>query len=101
MDGLSVMFLRMSEGVYQFGSKLVYISTDQYGNLKVKVAGAYMDIEDFIAEYSDIEASKYKKKTNLKDRLKRKFRQAKRGASRPRSNYGVSPGGRSNSSLFR
>lgn len=98
MDGLSVMFLRMSEGVYQFGTKLCYISTDLSGSLKVKVGGSFMDIEDFLAQYSGIEAAKYQKKSGLTDRLKRKFMRMR--SKRSGSNYGMSPA-RSNSSMMR
>ena len=70
-------------------------------NIKVKVGGTYVDIEDFISQYSGIEASKFKKKSGLKDRLKRKFaRQRAQQKQQVNLGIGVSPA-RSNSSLVR
>ena len=68
-------------------------------NLQVKVGGAILNIEEFILQYSAVEAGKFKRKKGLKDRLKRKF--ARQRNSTSRSRVGVSPGARSNSSLLR
>ena len=47
-DRMKIMFLRESEGVYQFGSKRVYIKIEQGNQLYVRVGGGYMMIKDFI-----------------------------------------------------
>ena len=43
------MFLRESEGVYQFGQKRVYIKIGHGDEILVRVGGGFMHIEDFIA----------------------------------------------------
>lgn len=46
------MFLRESEGVYQFGQKRVYIKIERGNNLMVRVGGGYIAIDDFIDQYT-------------------------------------------------
>ena len=43
------MFLRESEGVYQFGQKRVYIKIEHGDQIHVRVGGGFMHIDDFIA----------------------------------------------------
>lgn len=45
---MKIMFLRESEGVYQFGQKRVYIKIEKGQNLLVRVGGGFMHIHDFI-----------------------------------------------------
>mmetsp|Transcript_10071 Transcript_10071/g.16984 ORF Transcript_10071/g.16984 Transcript_10071/m.16984 type:complete len:152 (-) Transcript_10071:35-490(-) len=95
-DGMTVVFVRMSEGVYKFGTKIVYLSCDFMNNLQVRVSGKVMDIEDFVNQFQMIEGEKMQKKPNLKSRLQLKLRQRSNSNN---SRYGLSP--RSNSSMLR
>jgi len=47
-DPMNIMFLRESEGVYQYGSKRVYIKVGKERQVLVRVGGGFMNIEDFI-----------------------------------------------------
>ena len=71
---MKIMFLRESEGVYQFGQKRVYIKIEKGKKLMVRVGGGYMNIDDFINMYSPSEEDRiqrkdvlgnFKRKTNL------------------------------------
>lgn len=44
---LKVMFLRESEGVYQFGSKKVNVKVDK-DKINIRVGGGYLSIDEFI-----------------------------------------------------
>ena len=45
---MQILFLRESEGVYQFGSRRVYIKIEAGKEIKVRVGGGFMNIDDFI-----------------------------------------------------
>lgn len=45
---MNIMFLRESEGVYQFGSKRIYVKVTQGEKIMVRVGGGFMGIEEFI-----------------------------------------------------
>jgi hypothetical protein len=47
-ERMNILFLRESEGVYQFGQRRVYIKIEKGNNLLVRVGGGYMHIGDFI-----------------------------------------------------
>ena len=59
------MFIRESEGVYQFGQKRVYIKVEKGGQILVRVGGGFMHIEEFIAQYTDNEVEKVERKDVL------------------------------------
>lgn len=42
---LKIMFLRESEGVYQFGQKRVYIKVESGNKIMVRVGGGYIAID--------------------------------------------------------
>ena len=46
------MFLRHSEGVYQFGQKKIFIKVDKGSQIQVRVGGGFMHIDDFIDQYT-------------------------------------------------
>jgi len=46
------MFLRESEGVYQFGQRRVYIKVEKGDKILVRVGGGFMNIQDFITQYT-------------------------------------------------
>ena len=49
---MGIMFLRDSEGVYQFGSKRVYVKVEKGEKILVRVGGGYMRIQEFIDKYT-------------------------------------------------
>lgn len=59
------MFLRESEGVYQFGQKRVYIKVEQGGQILVRVGGGFMHIEEFIEQYTPSEVDKIQRRDVL------------------------------------
>ena len=61
-DHMKIMFLRESEGVYQFGQKRVYVKVEKGGQVLVRVGGGYMHIEEFIDTYSNNEVEKIHRK---------------------------------------
>ena len=44
---LKIMFMRESEGVYQFGSRRVSVKVDR-GKISIKVGGGYLSIDEFL-----------------------------------------------------
>ena len=54
---MCLLFEWKNEGIYNFGSKKTSIKFE-YGDLKVRVGGGYISIEDFIAQYLPIELEK-------------------------------------------
>jgi hypothetical protein len=59
---MSIMFLRESEGVYQFGQKRIYIKIEKGEKILVRVGGGYMGIEEFIRTYTQEETEKIARK---------------------------------------
>jgi hypothetical protein len=47
-DKLQILFLRESEGVYQFGQKRVYVKIEKGDQIFCRVGGGFMHIEEFI-----------------------------------------------------
>ena len=62
---LRVMFLRESEGVYQFGSKRIAIKVDK-DKINVRVGGGYLSIEEFLDQYTPIEVEKLERRDPVK-----------------------------------
>ena len=44
---LKIMFMRTSEGVYEFGSKRVNVRIEK-GRILIRVGGGYMSIDEFL-----------------------------------------------------
>jgi hypothetical protein len=59
------MFLRESEGVYQFGQKRVYVKVEKGDAILVRVGGGYMHIDEFIRQYTTQEVEKVERKDAL------------------------------------
>ena len=59
---MRIMFLRESEGVYQFGQKRVYIKVEKGEKILVRVGGGYLSIEEFIKTYTHEEIEKISRK---------------------------------------
>lgn len=44
---LKIMFLRESEGVYEFGSRRIYVRVD-HDRINIRVGGGYLSIDEFL-----------------------------------------------------
>eukprot|EP00347_Sterkiella_histriomuscorum_P004714 403359390 len=62
---LKIMFLRESEGVYQFGSKRVAVRVDK-DKINIRVGGGYLSIDEFLDQYTPAELEKMERKDPLK-----------------------------------
>ena len=62
---LKIMFLRESEGVYQFGSKRVYVRIDK-DRINVRVGGGFLSIDEFIDQYTPAELDKLERNSPMK-----------------------------------
>lgn len=62
---LRIMFLRESDGVYRFGTKRVAIKCEN-NQIKIRVGGGYLSIEEFIDQYTPIEFEKLSRADSLK-----------------------------------
>ena len=62
---LKIMFMRESEGVYEFGSRKVAVKVE--GNkIQVRVGGGYLSIDEFLDQYTPAELEKLKRNDPLK-----------------------------------
>lgn len=61
---MKILFLRESEGVYQFGQRKVFIKIEKGNTIKVRVGGGYMEIGEFIKQYTPQEVERINRKTN-------------------------------------
>ena len=59
------MFMRESEGVYVFGSKKIAVKVE-YNNIKIRVGGGYLSIEEFLDQYTAVELEKLERKDPVK-----------------------------------
>ena len=64
-EKMNIMFLRESEGVYQFGQKRVYVKVEKGDTILVRVGGGYMHIDEFIRQYTPQEVEKIERKDVL------------------------------------
>eukprot|EP00347_Sterkiella_histriomuscorum_P019812 403340205 len=62
---LKIMFMRESEGVYQFGSKRVFVRVDK-DKINIRVGGGYLSIDEFLDQYTPQELEKMERKDPLK-----------------------------------
>lgn len=60
-----IQFVREHTGVYQFGTKRVFIKIEQNDTILVRVGGGYMKLPAFIDHYTNIELEKLGRKTSL------------------------------------
>ena len=63
---MNIMFLRESEGVYQFGQKRVFIKIEAGNKLLVRVGGGFIGIDEFISGYTHEETEKVFRKDVFK-----------------------------------
>jgi hypothetical protein len=62
---LKIMFMRESEGVYQFGSKRVGVKVDK-DKINIRVGGGYLSIDEFLDQYTPAELEKIERKDPMK-----------------------------------
>lgn len=62
---LKIMFLRESEGVYQFGSKRCAVKLEK-GYIKIRVGGGFLSIDEFLDQYTPGEMAIVERKDPLK-----------------------------------
>lgn len=57
---LKLMFLRLKEGVYEFGTRRVSVKVER-SNILVKVGGGWLMIDEFLEQYIPVELERYEK----------------------------------------
>ena len=57
--------MRESEGVYQFGTKRVYVKVDK-DKIHIRVGGGYLSIDEFLDQYTPVELEKLERNNPLK-----------------------------------
>ena len=62
---LKVMFLRESEGVYEFGTKRVLIRVEK-NKIQIKTGGGYLSMDEFLDQHTPIELEKIERRDPLK-----------------------------------
>lgn len=58
---LPILFLREQEGIYLFGQRRVYLKIGDGNKINVRVGTDFIDIDDFIAQYTTSEVKKSKR----------------------------------------
>ena len=51
------MFMRESEGVYQFGTKRIMVKVEK-DNIKIRVGGGFLSLDEFLDQYTPVELEK-------------------------------------------
>jgi chromosome segregation ATPase len=64
-EKMRILFLRESEGVYQFGQRRVYIKIEKGDQILVRVGGGFMHISEFIDAYTPSEVDKIERKDTM------------------------------------
>ena len=62
---LKIMFMRESEGVYEFGSRRVAVKVEK-DKINVRVGGGYLSIDEFLDQYTPAELEKLERKDPMK-----------------------------------
>lgn len=57
--------MRESEGIYQFGTKRVYVRVDS-DKINIRVGGGFLSIDEFLDQYTPAELEKLERKDPLK-----------------------------------
>ena len=77
--------MRESEGVYTFGSKKVTLRVDA-NKINVRVGGGYLNIDEFLDQYTAVELEKLEKNDPLK-RFSQTISSPKASTSRNSTNH--------------
>ena len=62
---LKIMFMREQEGVYQFGTKKVYVRVDK-DKINIRVGGGFLSIDEFLDQYTPAELEKLERRDPVK-----------------------------------
>ena len=62
---LKIMFVRESQGIYEFGTKRIEIRVAQ-NKIMIRVGGGYISIDEFLDQYTPTELEKQERKDPLK-----------------------------------
>ena len=62
---LKIMFMRETEGVYQFGTKRVYVRCVR-DKIEIKVGGGYLSLDEFLDQYTPAELEKLERKDPMR-----------------------------------
>ena len=62
---LKIMFMRESEGVYEFGTRKVMVKVDR-GKISVKVGGGFLSVDEFLDQYTPVELERLERTDPLK-----------------------------------
>jgi len=62
---LKILFMRESEGVYQFGTKKVSVRVDME-RINIRVGGGYLSIDEFLDQYTPVELQKLERKDPMR-----------------------------------
>merc|ERR1712166_1484787 len=62
---LKIMFMRESDGIYQFGTKRISVKVEK-DKINIRVGGGYLSIDEFLDQYTPVELEKLERKDPLK-----------------------------------
>ena len=62
---LKIMFMRESEGVYQFGTKRVMVKCVKE-KIEIRVGGGFLSIDEFLDQYTPVELEKLERKDPMR-----------------------------------
>lgn len=62
---LKLLFIREADGVYQFGSKRIYVKLEA-GRVLIRVGGGFLGLDEFIDQYGPLEMEKLARTDPLK-----------------------------------
>lgn len=62
---LKIMFMRESEGVYEFGSRKILVKVEK-NKIQIKVGGGFLSIDEFLDQYTPAELEKIERRDPLK-----------------------------------
>ena len=62
---LKIMFMRESEGVYQFGTKRVGVKIAK-DTIEIRVGGGFLSIDEFLDQYTPVELEKLERKDPIR-----------------------------------
>lgn len=62
---LKIMFMRESEGVYQFGTKRVMVKCVK-DKIEIRVGGGYLSLDEFLDQYTPAELEKLERKDPMR-----------------------------------
>lgn len=72
-DKMKILFLRESEGFYQFGQRKVHVKVEKNGKVLVRVGGGYISAAEFIETYTPVEVTKIHRQ-DVSNKLAHKIR---------------------------